>query len=118
VGAIWVLNYDRLLTPRSIADAWLPSLNDRPFRPIIVGAGSLVSPAQSFGNFAVLPGHTALAVQVAALLIEVPGTGWAVPEDSDVQAPLSTTTTVDLVQVRERFSLQQNALAQVDRILE
>jgi hypothetical protein len=41
-----------------------------------------------------------------------------VPEDSDVQAPLSTTTTVDLVQVRERFSLQQNALAQVDRILE
>ena len=116
--AIWVLNDDRLLTPRLIADAWLPSLNDRPFCPTIVGAGSLVSPAQSFGTFAVLPDHTALGAQAAALVFDIASNGWAVPEDADVQAPLSTTTTVDLVQARERFSLQEHALAQVDRILE
>jgi hypothetical protein len=35
-----------------------------------------------------------------------------------VELPLSTTTTVDLAQVRERFSLRKDALSQVDRILE
>lgn len=118
VDAIWILNDDRLLSPRLITEAWLPSLNDRPFRPTIVGAGSLVSPEQSFGTFAVLPDHTALGAQAAALLLDLSGSGWALPEGAMIQGPLSTTTTVDLVQVRERFSLQQNALAQVDRILE
>jgi hypothetical protein len=116
--AIWILNDDRLLSPRLITEAWLPSINERPFRPTIVGAGSLVSPAQSFGTFAVLPDHTALGAQAAALLLELSSEDWVLPEGAVVQAPLSTTTTVDLVQVRERFSLQQNALAQVDRILE
>ena len=118
VDALWILNDDRLLTPTLIAEGWLPGLSERRFIPAIVGVASLVSPLQSLGTFAVLPDHTALGVQTANLLFDIADNHWQLPNDSDVQLPLSTTTTVDLAQVRERFELRQGALAQVDRILE
>lgn len=118
VDALWVLNDDRLLTSRLIADGWLPGLDERPFRPTIVGAASLVSATQSFGTFAVLPDHTALGAQAASLLFDIAESGWKLPDGGEIELPLSTTITIDLAQVRERFALQQGALAQVDRIVE
>lgn len=116
--AIWILNDDRLLSQRLIAEGWLPGLNERPFVPAIVGAASLVSPGQSFGTFAVLPDHTALGVQTANLVFDIADADWKLPDQSEVQLPLSTTTSVDLVQARERFALRGDALEQVDQILE
>jgi hypothetical protein len=113
-----VLNDDRLLTPELIENGWLPGLRERRWLPTIVGAASLVSPQQSLGTFAVLPDHTALGVQTANLLFDIADNQWQVPAETRVQLPLSTTTTVDLTQVRERFNLRHDALAQVDRILE
>lgn len=115
---IWVLNDDHLLSPRLIAEAWLPGLDERPWLPTIVGAASLVSPQHSFGTFAVLPDHAALGAQAASLLMDIAADGWTLDAATSVQLPLSTTTTMDLVQVKERFALQQDALQQVDRILE
>ena len=40
------------------------------------------------------------------------------PDAGSSQLPLSTTTTVDLTQVKERFALRPQALAQVDKVLE
>jgi hypothetical protein len=116
--AIWVLNDDRLLSQRLIEDGWLPGLNERPYRPAIVGAASLVSPAHSFGTFAVLPDHTALGVQTANRVFDLAEAGFALSDGDEVELPLSTTTTVDLAQARERFALRQDALEQVDHILE
>jgi hypothetical protein len=116
--AIWVLNDDRLLTPRLLADGWLHGLNEPPWVPTIVGAASLVSPTQSFGTFAVLPDHTALGAQAANLLLDIADNDWALPNAGATQLPLSTTTTVDLTQARERFALRPSALAQVDKVLE
>lgn len=116
--ALWVLNDDRLLTPRLIADGWLPGLNEAPWRPAIVGAASLVSPTQSFGTFAVLPDHTALGAQAASLILDIAEREWTLPEKEEAELPLSTTTTVDLAQVKERFSLRPDALARVDRVLD
>jgi hypothetical protein len=116
--AIWVLNDDRLLSQRLIADGWLPGLNERPYKPAIVGAASLVSPAQSFGTFAVLPDHTALGVQTANRVFDLSDAGWSLSTRDDVELPLSTTTSVDLVQARERFALREDALERVDHILE
>jgi hypothetical protein len=116
VDVIWVLNDDRLLSPRLIADGWLPGLNERPWRPTIVGVASLVSPAHSFGTFAVLPDHTALGAQAASLMFDIADNDWTVPSREDTELPLSTTTTVDLPQVLERFALREGALTQVDRI--
>jgi putative ABC transport system substrate-binding protein len=118
IDALWVLNDDHLLTPRLITDGWLPGLNERPYAPTIVGAAALVSPRQSFGTFAVLPDHTALGVQAADILFNLAENNWILPPDAQVQLPLSTTTTLDLVQVRDRFSLRPDALQHVDRILE
>ena len=116
--AIWVLNDDHLLTERLIADGWLPGLNERPWVPAIVGAASLVSSEQSFGTFAVLPDHTALGTQTANLLFDIAADDWTLSSDDDVQLPLSVTTSADLVQARERFALQKDALEHVDHILE
>ncbi|HVY26685.1 MAG TPA: hypothetical protein VHB79_09030 [Polyangiaceae bacterium] len=115
--AIWVLNDDRLLTPRLLADGWLHGLNEPPWVPTIVGAASLVSPSQSFGTFAVLPDHTALGTQAANLMLDIADNDWTLPDDA-TQLPLSTTTTVDLTQAKERFALRPSALAQVDKVLE
>lgn len=116
--AIWVLNDDRLLTPRLLADGWLHGLNEPPFIPTIVGAASLVSPSQSFGTFAVLPDHTALGTQAANLMLDIADNDWALPNAGATELPLSTTTTVDLTQAKERFALRPSALAQVDKVLE
>ncbi len=115
--AVWVMNDDRLLTPQLIAGAWLPGLNERPWRPTIVGAASLVSSATSFGTFAVLPDHTALGDQAAGLIFEIADNDWKLPR-SAVDQPLSVKTTVDMAQVRERFPLRDDALARVDRVIE
>ena len=118
VDALWILNDDRLLTPQLIMQGWIPGLNERPWSPTIVGAASLVSPEQSFGTFAVLPDHTALGSQAASLLYDIADNAWQLPEGSEIQAPLSTTTSVDLVQAKERFELRADALQKVDRVLE
>jgi putative ABC transport system substrate-binding protein len=116
--AIWILNDDHLLSQRLIAEGWLPGLNERPYKPTIVGAASLVSPGQSFGTFAVLPDHTALGVQTANLVFDIADAGFSLEHGDDVALPVSTTTTVDLIQARERFALRQDALEHVDHILE
>jgi hypothetical protein len=118
IDVLWILNDDRLLTPRLIADGWLPGLNERPYYATIVGAAGLVSPRQSFGTFAVLPDHTALGVQAASMIFDLADNHWALPPGEQAQLPVSTTTTVDLVQVKERFSLRPDGLQHVDRILE
>ena len=73
---------------------------------------------QSFGTFAVLPDQIALGSQAANLLFDIADNGWVLPEDAVIQPPLSTTTTVDLVQAKERFELRADALQKVDRVLE
>jgi hypothetical protein len=118
IDALWILNDDRLLTPRLIVDGWLPGLNERPYLATIVGAASLVSPRQSFGTFAILPDHTALGAQAAAMIFDLSDNKWALPPGGAVQLPVSTTTTVDLVQLREHFVIRPGGLQHVDRILE
>ncbi len=115
---LWILNDDRLLTPQLISDAWVPGLDERPWVPSIVGAPSLVSARNPFGTFAVLPDHAALGAQVSDMLDDIASNDWKVPGGTAIQLPVSTTTTIDLGQVKERFALQPDALQQVDKILE
>jgi hypothetical protein len=118
VDLIWILNDDKLLTRNLISEGWVVGLDERPWMPTIVGAASLVSARSNLGTFAVLPDHVALGAQAASMLLDVAESGWQVTEDDRIQLPLSTTTTIDLVQTRERFKLQPDALQRVDRILE
>ena len=65
-----------------------------------------------------LPDHTALGTQTASMLFDIADNAWRIPEGDPTQLPLSTTTTIDLQQARERFSLREDALSQVDRIVD
>jgi ABC-type uncharacterized transport system substrate-binding protein len=117
-NVIWVLNDDRLLSPRLIAEGWLPELNERPWVPTIVGAASLVSPTQSFGTFAVLPDHLALGTQAGNMVFDIADENWQLVAQPVVQLPLSTTTAIDLNQAKERFTLREEALQRIDKILQ
>jgi len=118
VDVIWIMNDDKLLTPRLISDGWIPGLDERPWLPSIVGAASLVSARSNLGTFAVLPDHVALGSQAASMLLDIADDDWHVESGRHVELPLSTTTTIDLVQTHERFTLKKDALQQVDRILQ
>lgn len=116
--ALWVLDDDRLLSPHLITRGWIPALNARPWRPAIVGAGSLLTEKQSLGVLAVVPDHAALGVQAASMVYDIAENEWTMPPGMSIQLPLSTTTTVDLRLARERFELRPDALAQIDRAIE
>ena len=118
VDALWILNDDRLLTPRLIADGWLPGLTQSPRIPALVGAASLVSAKSSFGTFAVLPDHTALGVQAASLIYDIVDENAAIEADAHAVLPLSVVTILDLGQARDRLQLRADAVKLVDRILE
>jgi hypothetical protein len=118
VDVIWIMNDDKLLTPRLISDGWIPGLDERPWLPSIVGAASLVSARSNLGTFAVLPDHVALGSQAASMLLDIAEDDWQVESGQRIELPLSTTTTIDLVQTHERFTLKKDALQQVDRILQ
>jgi hypothetical protein len=118
VDVIWILNDDKLLTPWLISEGWIPGLDERPWLPSIVGAASLVSARINFGTFAVLPDHVALGAQAASMLLDIADNDWRMDGSDSIQLPLSTTTTIDLVQTRERFAMQRDALSLVDRILQ
>jgi hypothetical protein len=118
VDVIWIMNDNKLLTPRLISEGWLPGLDERPWLPSVVGAASLVSARSNLGTFAVLPDHVALGSQAASMLLDIADDDWQVPSDQRVELALSTTTTIDLVQTHERFTLKKDALQQVDRILQ
>ena len=66
--------------------------------------------------------HARLGANPALILLEaLPEkyyNDWHLPDAGSSQLPLSTTTTVDLTQVKERFALRPQALAQVDKVLE
>jgi hypothetical protein len=115
--ALWILNDDRLLTPKLIADGWLPGLSERPRIPTIVGAPSLVSAVGEFGTFAVLPDHTALGTQAGELIVDIADAGWTIRENVETVLPVSVVTTLDVAQARERMQLRDDAIKRVDRAL-
>jgi hypothetical protein len=53
-----------------------------------------------------LPDHTALGAQAAGMILDVADNNWVLPDDMEVELPLSTVATIDLVQARERFALR------------
>jgi hypothetical protein len=65
----------------------------------------------------VLPDHVVLGSQAAGIVLDIADNDWQL-ESSVVQFPVSTTTIMDLSQVKERFTMVEGALEQVDRVLE
>jgi ABC-type uncharacterized transport system substrate-binding protein len=116
VDAIWVLNDNALLAPALLRKAWLPSLGAMKPLPAVVGVPSLVSSQQHFGTFAMMPDHTALGMQAAALVFDVIDGGYSAVGLTH-QLPVSIETSVDARQVEEHFALKPGALERIDHIV-
>jgi hypothetical protein len=117
VDTLWVLNDNRLLKDgRFIVEVWQPEIEALNV-PVIVGAAPLVSPQASFGTFAVLPDHGALGVQAANLILDLADEGWTATQHP-IELPLSTTSVLDIARARDQFGLRDDALKQVDQLVE
>jgi hypothetical protein len=117
VDTLWVLNDNRLLKDaRFVVDVWQPEIEALNV-PVIVGAAPLVSSQSPFGTFAVLPDHAALGVQAANLVLDLAEEGWNAGQHP-IDLPLATTSVLDVTRARAEFGLRDDALKQVDVLVE
>jgi hypothetical protein len=117
IDALWVLNDNALLRDAQFLEAaWRPEIAALGV-PVVVGVPTLVSAEARFGTFAVLPDLEALGVQAANVLFEISENDWKA-SDHAVELPVSTTTVVNMRQVREHFGLREGASRRIDKAIE
>ena len=116
IDALWVLNDNQLLSPSTVSKVWLPALKHNQF-PIVVGVQALVSSGFRFGTFALLPDHEALGVQAAQLLFELEESDWQA-EGIAVQEPVAVKKVLNVSEARRFTKLNQEALRNIDVLIE
>ncbi len=116
VDAIWVPNDSLLVNNVLLQEVWLPFAN-RYKKPIIVGVEILVDPLFNFGTFAVIPDHTALGMQAAEMVFDAMENNWRL-ESNKVEPPRSVYKIINLKQARRLFSVNEEGLANIDKISE
>lgn len=116
IDALWVLNDNQLLSPKTVSKVWLPALKHNRF-PVVVGVRALVSSDFRFGTFALLPDHEALGVQAAQLLFELEEGEWRASEIA-VQEPVAVKKVLNVSQARRLTEIDEAALRSVDVLIE
>lgn len=114
VDALWVLNDNGLLSAQLMREIWLPMVHE--FRPpVLVGVEALVNRELDFGSLAVLPDIDALGLQAAQHLLGLADHGFRV--ETQLEPPISICTVLDAAQARQFFSLREDAVSGVDRVV-
>jgi len=116
IDALWVLNDNRLLSPKSVAKVWLPALKHNRY-PVVVGVQALVSTGFRFGTFALLPDHEALGVQAAQLLFELEESDWQA-DGIPVQQPVEVKKVLNVPEAKRLATLNDEALRNIDVLIE
>ena len=116
IDALWVLNDNQLLSPKTVAKVWLPALKHNGF-PVVVGVQALVSSDFRFGTFALLPDHEALGVQAAQLLFELEENEWQA-DDIPVQEPVAVKKVLNVSQARRLTKVNDDALRNIDVLID
>jgi ABC-type uncharacterized transport system substrate-binding protein len=117
IDALWVMNDNELLKGEQfLGEAWRPAVAALDI-PVVVGSPELVSAAASFGTLAVIPDLEALGMQAGNLIYDIAESDWKA-EDHPMELPISTTTVVNLRQVRQKFGLREGALQRIDQVIE
>jgi hypothetical protein len=102
VDALWVPN-DNLLINKTSRDQLFSPMARRTLTPVIVNVASLVSGPEAMGTLAVVPVHSALVVQGAALIRQaVTKTG--LHREAEVFTPSSQLSVLNLNRAWENFS--------------
>lgn len=116
IDALWVINDNFFLNAKLIVGTWQPGLSGWK-HPVVVGIETLVKPAFKFGTFAVLPDNYALGAQAAGLVQEIEDAGWKV-EEWKVDQPLSVIKTLNRPGTKNCCGIDDDKLAEVDKVLE
>lgn len=116
IDALWVLNDNQLLSPRTVAKVWLPALKHNEY-PVVVGVQALVSTGFRFGTFALLPDHEELGVQAAQLLFELEESNWNA-DGIPVQEPVAVKKVLNVSEAKRLTQLNEEALRNIDVLIE
>lgn len=116
IDALWVLNDNQLLSPRTVAKVWLPALKHNEY-PVVVGVQALVSTGFRFGTFALLPDHEELGVQAAQLLFELEESDWNA-DGIPVQEPVAVKKVLNVSEAKRLTQLNEEALRNIDVLVE
>ena len=116
IDALWVLNDNQLLSPRTVAKVWLPALKHNEY-PVVVGVQALVSNGFRFGTFALLPDHEELGVQAAQLLFELEESDWNA-DGIPVQEPVAVKKVLNVSEAKRLTQLNEEALRNIDVLIE
>jgi putative ABC transport system substrate-binding protein len=116
VDALWIPNDNILLSPSLLKEVWIPIVNKYK-KPVIVGIEALASPELNFGTLAVIPDHTALGVQAAALIINTRENNWEV-SPGNVDPVLSVYKVLNLKQAQKFFNVKKENISGIDKVLE
>lgn len=117
VDLIWVVNDNALLNKSNLMTSWIPSLGRRNI-PVIVGVEGLAETKLNLANFAVVPDHYNLGVQLAGMLAGALDEDWDVSQ-LDIEEPLSVKKTLNqTLSHRRQQPLIEQASDLVDRVIE
>jgi hypothetical protein len=115
VDALWVPNDNAVLHPAIIKSVWIPCVRKYKI-PIVVGVEVLVRPKLNFGTFAVLPDHVSLGIQAAEMVFDLMDNNWEINK-SRVDPPLAVYKIINLQQAEKYFTVTEENLKSVDKIL-
>jgi putative ABC transport system substrate-binding protein len=94
---------------------WIPCVRKYKI-PIVVGVEVLVRPKLNFGTFAVLPDHVSLGIQAAEMVFDLMDNNWEINK-SRVDPPLAVYKIINLQQAEKYFTVTEENLKSVDKIL-
>ena len=117
VDMIWMINDNKLLTPKLLTSAWIPQLSKSSV-PVLTGVEVLLESRFQLGTMATLPDHYSLGVQAASIALDiVDGDGSA--DDVDVEEPRTTERLLNMDMSKKKgIDLKEDAADSVDRIIE
>lgn len=117
IDAVWVLNDNGLLNPKTIRGAWLPVLGKANL-PVIVGVRPMLTTKWNFGSFATVPDHYALGVQAASIIGEIMDEDWEIG-DRDIEQPVSVKKVINVsVLNNKKVKYRKESLSSVDEVLQ
>lgn len=112
IDALWILSDNTLITEETLAGAWFPRLS-RYKKPIIVGVENLL--LDDFGNFAVIPDHHSIGLQISNLAEELLINDFELYENGSLENPLGQFKIINLSFAKRYLGVKTDGLIDIDR---
>jgi putative ABC transport system substrate-binding protein len=117
IDALWVVNDNALLRPRSIQNVWIPLLKKFD-KPVLVGINALANTRLNFGTFSVQADPYALGLQGAEMISDIMGNNWQIAE-YEVELPLSIKNLLNVkLSENKNIILDRQKFEEIDQLIQ